>query len=563
MKRKRSAQHSAAQPVEPIGAQHSAARPVGPIVCVITSAAPMHLILTKNEPKLEMLLSLKTALDQDPDVIVVCLNQAGANAQRTVDLMRILHKELEHHQQHGNAKPLVDDHCTPGVLCLFFTQPEHLDEVDPEQGFPAILCVIDSLVVVAASWPAFTMRVGHRLLQAYLCAARRCVDPALAPVEPAGIVVAGNFGMHVMHADCLATRAGCLAAAKGSSFVFVADGLEEKSMRFLQVEEPVLTVVQGQSKHSSSTKRRKIEQCAEQPAPRQDPVSGLSTASKAVVLRERTPLYDSFLDSMHKAEAGTDILDFLASECFFGKLLYYDHKGQECRVPFSIAWKMEMMLREVLEQRKLHIARLNKRAPSLSILDSMTTLKFTEDDMKVIMNSWRLDVESWMQARTLAVYHDSPKWHQIGKSAFSTFLQHLSGCKFLLRRLIASPLLAEGAGVAQPGAVENPQILRELTQEWAAHQNSEEHKKAMNTSQPRCDQERLSKRLHRAQAWCKQGAKLLRMVMDNSVDWCDLSEDEQQMVEDYECRRSTKILDGLFKEKREAQPYRGAGVVLQ
>jgi hypothetical protein len=400
------------------------------------------------------------------------------------------------------------------------------------------------------------------LLQAYLCAARRCVDPALAPAEPAGIVVAGNFGMHVMHADCLATRSGCLAAAQGSSFVFVADGLAEKSMRFLQFQEPVLTLVQGHSKQRKTTKRRKIEHSAEQPAPRQDPVSGLSTASKAVVLRERTPLYDSFLDSMQKAEAGTDILDFLASECFFGKLLYYDHKGQECRVPFSIAWKMEMMLREVLEQRKLHIARLNKRAPSLSILDSMTTLKFTEDDMKEIMNTWRLDVGSWMQASTLARYNVSPKWHQIGKSAFSTFLQQLSGCKFLLRRLIASPLLAEGAGVAQPGAVENPQTLRELTQEWIAHKNSEEHNKAVQSSQPRRDQEKLSKRLHQAQVWCKQGAKLCRQVKDSSVDWCELSENQQQMVEDYEARRSTKILDDLFKEKREAQPYRGAGVVL-
>ena len=85
----------------------------------------------------------------------------------------------------------------------------------------------------------------------------------------------------------------------------------------------------------------------------------------------------------------------------------------------------------------------------------------------------------------------------------------------------------------------------------------------MKMSQPRCDQERLSKRLHQAQLWCKQGARLLRMVLDQSVDWCDLSEDERQMVENYDCRRSTKILDGLFKEKREAQPYRGAGVVLQ
>ena len=232
---------------------------------------------------------------------------------------------------------------------------------------------------------------------------------------------------------------------------------------------------------------------------------------------------------MQKAEAGTDILDFLGTECFYGRLCYYDRKGQECLRPFSIAWKMEVMLGEVLEQRKLHIDRLNKRAPPWSSPDSVAALKFTEEDMKEIMNSWRLDVESWMQASTLARYHVSPKWHQIGKSAFSTFLQQLSGCKFLLRRLIASPLLAEGAGVAQPGAVENPQTLRDLTQEWIAHKNSEEHKKAVQSSQPRRDQEKLSKRLHQAQVWCKQGAKLLRQVKDSSVDWCDLSENQHSI----------------------------------
>ena len=168
-----------------------------------------------------------------------------------------------------------------------------------------------------------------------------------------------------------------------------------------------------------------------------------------------------------------------------------------------------------------------------------------------------------MHPRKLAVYHDSPKWHQIGKSAFSVFLQHLCGCKFLLRRLIALPLLAEGSGAAQSGAVEEPEILRELTQEWTDYKNSEEHQKAMQKSQPRYKQERLSKRLCEAETWYKQGAKLSRMVLDKSVEFLDLTRDERQMVEDYDCRRSARILDGLLKEKMEAQPYRGAGVVLQ
>ena len=73
----------------------------------------------------------------------------------------------------------------------------------------------------------------------------------------------------------------------------------------------------------------------------------------------------------------------------------------------------------------------------------------------------------------------------------------------------------------------------------------------------------MSKRLRQAETWYKQGAKLSRMVLDKSVDFWDLTRDERQMVEDYDCRISARILDGLLKEKMEAQPYRGAGVVLQ
>ena len=40
------------------------------------------------------------------------------------------------------------------------------------------------------------------------------------------------------------------------------------------------------------------------------------------------------------------------------------------------------------------------------------------------------------------------------------------------------------------------------------------------------------------------------MVLGKSVDYWDLGEDERQMVEDYDCRRSANILDALFDEKR-------------
>ena len=116
------------------GAQRSAAQPVEPMVCIITYDAPMYNILTKPDPKLDILLSLNAAVEQDPDLIVVCWDQMGADAQMTSDLMRVLNKELENLHRDGKARSLVDQKSTSGVLCFVFTQPEIEDVFDPEGG---------------------------------------------------------------------------------------------------------------------------------------------------------------------------------------------------------------------------------------------------------------------------------------------------------------------------------------------------------------------------------------------------------------------------------------------
>jgi hypothetical protein len=51
-------------------------------------------------------------------------------------------------------------------------------------------------------------------------------------------------------------------------------------------------------------------------------------------------------------------------------------------------------------------------------------------------------------------------------------------------------------------------------------------------------------------------------VLSGTEDFWELSAEEQQMVEDYDSRRSSRILDALLAEHSKAQPYRGAGVVL-
>ena len=50
------------------------------------------------------------------------------------------------------------------------------------------------------------------------------------------------------------------------------------------------------------------------------------------------------------------------------------------------------------------------------------------------------------------------------------------------------------------------------------------------------------------------------MVKDDEVDFCDLAEWQQQLVEDYDSRRLDNALDEALERKTfRLQPYRGAG----
>jgi hypothetical protein len=96
------------------------------------------------------------------------------------------------------------------------------------------------------------------------------------------------------------------------------------------------------------------------------------------------------------------------------------------------------MLEEVMQQRRQHVHRLRRardpRVLQLSSGAALNTLKFESGKMKtVIMNSWRVDVGAWMNLDTLGKYWISRDWHKIAKSASNSYLQQLSGSKFLLR----------------------------------------------------------------------------------------------------------------------------------
>ena len=232
---------------------------------------------------------------------------------------------------------------------------------------------------------------------------------------------------------------------------------------------------------------------------------------------------------------------------------------------------MEVVLQTVHHQRRVHIDRLvSAKDPRVSSSSSaaqpaLTTLPFTEQDMRTLMNAWRLDVDSWMNQDTFDRYRNARTGRHIGRSAFSVYLQHLSGCKFLLRRLIALPIVSPPSSAAQPAKREHLlQSFFQLTQEWNTHKQSDEHQTAIQRSR-QSDQHRLSIRVQHLQAAYRKAAKHSQMVEDGTIAFFDLSKEDKMGVEDFDCRRGlvTAFRDLLAEQAAQPRPYPGAGVVVQ
>ena len=74
------------------------------------------------------------------------------------------------------------------------------------------------------------------------------------------------------------------------------------------------------------------------------------------------------------------------------------------------------------------------------------------------------------------------------------------------------------------------------------------------------DRLRLSRQVWWAQYNYSQGRKLSEMVRDKEVNFFELYDWEQSLVQDYDHRRLAKALDAALEKKAfKLQPYRGTG----
>ena len=219
----------------------------------------------------------------------------------------------------------------------------------------------------------------------------------------------------------------------------------------------------------------------------------------------------------------------------------------------------------------MHIDRLVKNkdqrvsSSSSAAQLALTTMPFTAEDMCTIMNAWRHNVDSWMRQDTLERYRYGKNRQQLCKSAFNAYLQHLSGCKFLLRRLIALPIVSALGSAAQPASRDHMvKTFLELSQEWNTHKESDDHKAAIEKSRG-TNGHRLSVQVGNLHEVYRKAAMHSQMVADGTIAFSALSDKDQRDVEHFDCRTGfVKELDYLLTQQLDqARPYPGAGVVVR
>ena len=284
-----------------------------------------------------------------------------------------------------------------------------------------------------------------------------------------------------------------------------------------------------------------VPSSAARPAPRPaTPARPVSTSSAtrpapAIVLKPATPLYDKFLaaleDENHSEEASS-LIRYIEQTCFFGELCYATPSGSRLDTPMPLSCKMESLLEVVLTQRK-------KIARAAGLDDSqLCRHRATESQMKEMMNAWRKDVKTWMCPDSQAEYFTLTRpqgRQQFAKKRFTTHCFQISGCRYLLNKLIELPLVHNTNHNTAP-------VLRQFLEDFKEHKNTDKYRDAVNRSKKNlAEQKRLSDRIWWARRNLERGRILSTQVAAGSVAFFDLTWEDQELVEAFDNRKHRKL----------------------
>ena len=190
-------------------------------------------------------------------------------------------------------------------------------------------------------------------------------------------------------------------------------------------------------------------------------------------------------------------------------------------------------------------------------LHQLMHYKATGDQCRDLMKAWRDDVESWMQPATQNDYFEllkvglNEEAHQLKKSRFTAYCSHISGCRFLLGKLIELPILHDNGGAIH--------AISQLLDDFQKHKDTPQYKDAVKRSREKAEGEkRLSNQLWWAKHWLHQGWLLSTRVREAKVSLLDLSQEDQQLVKAYDDGKLERALRDL--KIQQCAPYGGTHV---
>jgi hypothetical protein len=295
---------------------------------------------------------------------------------------------------------------------------------------------------------------------------------------------------------------------------------------------------------------------AEPPPPRPATTSETSVPPGhwfPLILTAVSPMYDNLLEKLETAvytnsrRNGVNILEFF-SQCFQdnGKLLWLNQYGEPLEFPVTRSFKMESLMMKCKERRDL----------KLSTMGYPSDWHLSDEDMKDVFNAWHKDIDSWMRPSTLKSlrFQKKKKKQHTRHSGFNTYLFQLSGCKFLLHKLIQLPIMSESSSDEHPA-----DCLSHLISSFEDHKKTKEYIEERDKSKRhRNVAQRLSRRVWEAECDYALGKKLFLKIRDREAMYEDLSAKQRRCLDEYGSLRSAHRRDRVYAEKSSRQPsYRG------
>ena len=274
-------------------------------------------------------------------------------------------------------------------------------------------------------------------------------------------------------------------------------------------------------------------------------------------LKQATPHWTKFLNNIPDTIESSALLKLIKTQCFHGKLLSVDSSGYGTAEKISFSSKMETLLQICLERRRTIAGAEGLTQTQLSQHHA------TKTQMKKMYNSWRKDIKTWMNKENQQKYSDfqnarineKQKAHQLAHSCFHTYLFHISGCKFLLGKLIQLPIIS----TAGP---HTPRVMRALIDSLKAHKKSAEYRKEVKKYNERSkERQRLSQQLWWSKFLLQKGRVSANNVLESRIPWSTLSRHDQNLVTDYNMHKLKDDVSAIEARKAGRSPaYRGTHV---